>query len=81
MRSILKINKTTSHFDDHLRFDVIGVVPTIHFENHLRSDVAGAISLITELELKTTKRYFKCHQRVKEIFKMMETIFEFFFLS
>ena len=30
-----------------------------HFENHLRSDVFGAISLITEPELKKTKRDFK----------------------
>ena len=34
-------------------------VPTSHFENHLRSDVSGAVSLIADLELKTTKRDFK----------------------
>ena len=39
MRSILKIKKPTSHFEDRLRSDVAGVVPTSHFENHLRSDV------------------------------------------
>ena len=33
--------------------------PTSHFEDHLRSDVSGAVSLITEPELKTTKRDFK----------------------
>ena len=59
MRSILKIKKPTIHFEDHLRSDVVGAVPTIHFENHLRSDVSGAVSLITEPELKTTKRDFK----------------------
>ena len=59
MRSILKIKKPTSHFEDHLRFDVVGAVPTSHFENLLRSIVSGAVSLITKLELKTTKRYFK----------------------
>lgn len=59
MRSILKIKKPTSHFEDHLRSDVAGAVPTSHFENHLRSDVSGAVSLITEPELKTTKRDFK----------------------
>ena len=59
MRSILKIKKPTIHFEDHLSSDVASAIPTSHFENHLRSDVSGAISLITELELKTTKRDFK----------------------
>ena len=58
-RSILKIKKPTSHFEDHLRYDVAGAVPTSHFENHLRSNVSRAISLITQRELKKTKRYFK----------------------
>ena len=35
MRSIVKIKKPTSHFEDHLRSDVAGAVPTSHFENHL----------------------------------------------
>ena len=39
MRSILKIKKPTSHFEDRLRSDVAGAVPTSHFENHLRSDI------------------------------------------
>ena len=39
MRSILKIKKPTSHFEDRLRSDVAGAVLTSHFENHLRSDV------------------------------------------
>ena len=34
-------------------------VPTNHFENHLRSNVSSAVSLITRLELKTTKTDFK----------------------
>ena len=59
MRSILKIKKPTSHFEDHLRYDVVGAMPTSHFKNHLRSDVSGVVSLITEPDLKTTKRYFK----------------------
>jgi len=59
MRSILKIKKPTSHFEDHLRSDVAGAMPISHFDNHLRSDVSGAVSLITEPELKTTKRDFK----------------------
>ena len=59
MRSILNIKKPTSHFEDHLRSNVAGAVPTRHFENHLRFDVSGAISLITEPELKKTKKYFK----------------------
>ena len=59
MRSILKIKKPTSHFEDHLWSDVAGAVPTSHFKNHLRSNVSGAVSLITELDLKTTKRDFK----------------------
>ena len=59
MRYILKIKNPTSHFEDQLRPDVASVVPTNHFENHLRSDVSGAVSLITEPELKTTKRDFK----------------------
>ena len=59
MRSILKIKKPTSHFEDHLRYDVAGAVPTSHFENHLRYDVSSAISLITKPELKTTKKEFK----------------------
>ena len=59
MRSILKIKKPTSHFEDHLRSDVAGVMPISHFDNHLRSDVSHAVSLITEPELKTTKRDFK----------------------
>ena len=59
MRSILKIKNPTSHFEDHLRYDVVGAVPTGHFENHLSSDVSGAVSLITKLEFKTTKRDFK----------------------
>ena len=59
MRSILKIKKPTSQFEDHLRSDVVGAVPTSHFDNHLRYDVSGAISLITEPSLKTTKRDFK----------------------
>jgi len=42
-----------------LRPYVAGAMPTIHFENHFRSNVSGAVSLITEPELKTTKRYFK----------------------
>ena len=42
-----------------MRSHVAGSVPTSHFENHLRSDVSGAISLITEPELKTTKRDLK----------------------
>ena len=75
MRSILKIKKPTSHFEDHLRSDVAGAMPISHFDNHLRSDVSGAVSLITEPELKTTKRDFKGHQRVKETFIMMETKF------
>ena len=52
MRSILKIKKPTSHFEDHLRSDVAGVVPTSNIENHLRYDVFGAVSLITKPELK-----------------------------
>ena len=75
MRSILKIKKPTSHFEDHLRSDVAGATPTSHFENHLRSDVSDVVSLITEPELKTTKRDFKRSSRVKAIFIMMETIF------
>ena len=59
MRPILKIKKPTSHFEDHLRSDVVGALPTIHFKNHLRSDVSGAICLITEIELKTRKRDFE----------------------
>ena len=59
MRSILKIKKPPSHFEDHLRYYVASAVPTSHFENHLRSDVSGAVSLITEPKLKTTRRYFK----------------------
>ena len=59
MRSILKIKNPTSHFEDHLRSNVAGAVSTSHFENHLRSYVSGAVSLITEPELKTTKRDFK----------------------
>ena len=59
MRSILKIKNPSIHFEDHLRSDVVGVVPTSHFENHLRSDVFGVVSLITEPKLKTTKRNFK----------------------
>ena len=42
MRSILKIKKPTSHFEDRLR-----------------SDVPRVVYLITEPELKTTKRDFK----------------------
>ena len=57
MRSILKINMPTVHFEDHLRSDVVGAVPTSHFDNHLRSDVSGAVSLITEPDLKKTKRF------------------------
>ena len=48
MRSILKIKKPKSHFEDHLRSDVSGAVLTSHFKNHLRFDVSGAVSLITE---------------------------------
>ena len=48
MRSILKVKKPTSHFEDRLRSDVAGAVPTSHFENHLRFDVFGAVSLITD---------------------------------
>ena len=59
MRSILKIKKPTSHFEDDLGSDVAGAVPTSHFENHLRSDVSSAVYLITEPKLKTTKRDFK----------------------
>ena len=59
MRSILNIKKPTSHFEDHLKSDVVGAAPTSHFENHLGSDLSGAVSLITEPELKTTKRDFK----------------------
>ena len=59
MRSILKIKKPTSHFEDHLRSDVTGAVPRSHFENHLRFDVSGAVSLVIELEMKTTKRDLK----------------------
>ena len=59
MRSILKIKNPTSHFEDHLRPDVDGAVPISHFDNHLRFDVSSAVSLITEPELKTTKRDFK----------------------
>ena len=59
MRSILKIKKPTRHFEDHFRSDVAGTVPTRNFENHLRSYVSGAIYLITEPELKTTKKDFK----------------------
>ena len=59
MRSILKIKNPTSHFEDHLRSDVAGAVPTSHFDNHLRLDVSNAVSLITEPELKKTKRDFK----------------------
>ena len=55
----MEIKNPTSHFEDHLRSDVAGAVPTSHFENHFRSDVFGAVSLITEPELKTTKRDFK----------------------
>ena len=57
--SILKIKNATSHFEDHLRPDVVGADPTSHFENHLRSDVYDVVSLITEPKLKTTKRDFK----------------------
>ena len=39
-----------------MRSNVAGAVPTSHFENHLRSDL---VSLITEPDLKTTKREFK----------------------
>ena len=39
-----------------MRSNVAGAVPTSHFENHLRSDV---VSLLTEPDLKTTKREFK----------------------
>ena len=59
MRSILNIKKHTIHFEDHLRSDVVGAVPTSHFENHLRFDVSGAVSLITNPELKKTKIDFK----------------------
>ena len=59
MRSTLKIKKPTIHFEDYLWSDVVDAVPTSHFENHLRYDVSGAVSLITEPELKTTKRDFK----------------------
>ena len=59
MRSILKIKKPTSHFEDHLSSDVARAMPTSHFENHLRSDFSGAVSLIIEPELKKTKRDFK----------------------
>lgn len=59
MRSRLKIKKSTSHFEDHSRFDVSGAVPTSHFENDLRSDVSGAVCTIAEPELKTIKRDFK----------------------
>ena len=59
MGSILKIKKTTSHFEDHLRSNVSGAAPTSHFENHSRSDVSGAISLIIDLEMKKTQRDFK----------------------
>ena len=31
MRYILNIKNPTSHFEDHLRFDVVGVVPTRNF--------------------------------------------------
>ena len=48
MRSILKIKNHASHFEDHLRSDVVGVVPTSHFENHLRSYVSHPLSLITD---------------------------------
>ena len=54
----------------------VGVVPTSNFENHLRYDVSGAVSLITEPELKTTKRDFKrSSESESRIFIMMETIF------
>ena len=56
MRSILKIKKRTSHFEDHLRSYVAGAVPTSHFENHLRLDVSSAVSLITEPELNNKER-------------------------
>ena len=59
MRSIVKIKKPTSHFEDHLRSDVVGAAPTSHFENQLRFYVSGTLSLITQPELKTTKRDFK----------------------
>ena len=59
MRSILKIKNPRSHFEDHLRSDVAGAMPTSHFENHLRSGVFSVVSLITEPELKETKRDFK----------------------
>ena len=58
MRSILKIKKPTSHFEDHLRSDVAGVVPTNHFENHLRSDVSSVVSLITDPRVEDNKERF-----------------------
>ena len=59
MRSILKIKKRTSHFEDHLRSYVAGAVPTSHFENHLRSDVSSVVSLITEPRVEDNKERFQ----------------------
>ena len=42
-----------------MRYDVASAVPTSHFENHFRYDASCVVSLITEPELKTTKRDFK----------------------
>ena len=81
MRSILKIKKPSSHFEDHLRTNVSGAMPISHFDNHLRSNVSGAVSLITEPELKKTKTYFKSSQESESnIHNDRDNILNFFFL-